>query len=191
MGTPMKHVITASLLLLLMGCGDPYRFSMGEGNFIGAKIRSPLGSVTKGKSVVQLRDTGMISFGRYGVTQFHTTFVLRLDQGEGALLSARGMVRDQIIDRGVTVRFDRDGVVIDSSGKQLLTRKGVGFAQDSLLDVHVYSDAHIFQVVADCDTLIRMRYLRSMEPDEMLLQALPNSTVTLINPVWDYLPWFD
>lgn len=187
----MKHTVTGLLLLLLVGCGDPYRFSMGEGNFIGAKIRSPLSSVTKGKSVVQLRDTGMISFGRYGVTQFHTTFFLRLDQGEGARLSARGMIRDEIIDRGITLTFDRNGVVIDSSGKRLVERKGVGFAQDSLLDVHVYSDAQIFQVVADCDTLIRMRYLRSMEPDEMLLQALPNSTVTMINPVWEYLPWFD
>jgi hypothetical protein len=162
---------------------------MGEANSIQGKIRSPLSSVTKGKSAVQLRDTGMISFGRYGVTQFHTYFALRLDQGEGAKLSARGMVRDEIIDRGLTVTFDRDGVKIDSSGKLLLARKGVGFAQDSLLDVHVYSDARIFQIVADCDTLIRMQ-LRSMEPDEMLLQALPNSTVTLINPVWDYLPWF-
>jgi hypothetical protein len=186
----MMKYASILVLLLLVGCGDPYRFTMGEGNSIGAKIRSPLSTVTKGKSIVRLRDTGMILFGRYGVTQFHTTFFLRLDRGEGAVLSARGMVLDQIIDRGITVRFDREGVIIDSSGKRLLERKGVGFAQDSVLDVHVYSDARIFQVVADCDTLIRMRNLRSMEPDEMLLQALPNSEVSMVDPVWDYLPWY-
>jgi hypothetical protein len=186
----MRTTLVLSIVMLLAGCADPHRFTMGEGNVIQAKIRSPLSSVTKGKSIVSLRDTGMISFGRYGVTQFHTSFFLRLERGEGAMLSARGMVRDRIIDKGMTIRFDREGVTIDSSGKRLLERKGVGFAQDSLLDVHVYSDARIFQVVADCDTLIRMRYLHTMEPDEMLLQALPNSEVTMINPVWDYLPWF-
>ncbi len=185
----MKY-LSILLLLVLVGCGDPYRFSMGHDSAIGVKIRSPLNSVTKGKSLVRLRDTGMISFGRYGVTQFQTRFVLRLDRGEGAMLSSRGLVRDQIVDKGVTVRFDRDGIIIDSSGKRMLERKGVGFAQDSVLDVRVYSDARIFQVVADCDTLIRMRYLKSMEPDEMLLQALPNSEVSMIDPAWDYLPWF-
>jgi hypothetical protein len=185
----MKYALVILLLCILAGC-DPYSFSMGEGNSIGAKIHSPLNTVTKGKSVVRLRDTGIVSFGRYGVTQYHAFFKLRLDRGEGALLSARGNVRDRIIERGMTVRFDRDGVVIDSSGKKLLELKGVGFAQDSLLDVHVYSDARIFQVVADCDTLIRMRYLNTMEPDEMLLQALPNSEVSMITPVWDYLPWY-
>lgn len=186
----MRYALLLLLIVVAAGCGDPYRFTMGEGGVIQAKIRSPLGSVTKGKSMTRLRDTGMISFGRYGVTQFHTTFFLRLERGEGAMLSARGMVRDRIVDRGMSIRFDREGVTIDSSGKRLLERKGVGFAQDSLLEVHVYSDARIFQVVADCDTLIRMRYLKSMEPDEMLLQALPNSEVSMINPVWDYLPWF-
>ncbi|HET6512934.1 MAG TPA: hypothetical protein VFH43_12120 [Candidatus Kapabacteria bacterium] len=186
----MRRLLIVLAIFALTGC-EPYRFSMGEGNVIGAKIRSPLHTVDKGKFRATVRDTGIISFGRYGVTQFHTTFQLRLDRGEGAILSSRGMVRDHIFDRGISLRFDRDGVEIDSSGKPLRTIAGVGFAQDSLLDVHVFSDAHIFQVVADCDTLIRMRYLRSMEPDEMLLQALPNSEVTMINPVWEYLPWFD
>lgn len=189
----MKYKLVIVLLIVMLtvlaGC-DPYRFSMGEGNAIGAKIRSPLGSVTKGGSLVHLRDTGIISFGRYGVTQFHASFILRLDRGEGALLSARGVVREEIVDRGMTIRFDREGIVIDSSGTKLVERRGLGFAQDSVLDIHVYSDARIFQVVADCDTLIRTRYLKSMEPDEMLLQALPNSEITMINPAWDYLPWF-
>jgi hypothetical protein len=186
----MRQITILLAAFTLIGC-DPYHYTMGEAGYIGVTIRSPLNTVSKGKVVTTLRDTGIISFARYGVTQYRTRFFLRLDRGEGAMLSARGIVRDEIVDRGITLRFDRDGITIDSSGKQLVVRKGLGFAQDSLLDVHVYSDARIFQVVADCDTLIRMKQLRSLEPDEMLLQALPNSQVSLINPVWDYQPWFN
>lgn len=186
----MRTLLVLLAVIMVAGC-DPYRYTMGESGMIGVKIRSPLHTVKKGKTISSLRDTGIISFARYGVTQYRTRFFLRLDRGEGALLSARGVVRDEIIERGITVRFDREGVEIDSSGKKLLARKGVGFAQDSLLEVYVYSDARIFQVVADCDTLIRMKHLRSLEPDEMLLQALPNSQVSLIRPAWDYHPWFE
>jgi hypothetical protein len=183
-------IIVLLASIAFVGC-DPYHYTMGEAGYIGVTIRSPLNTVKKGKVITTLRDTGMISFSRYGVTQYRTRFFLRLDEGEGALLSARGVVRDEIVDRGITVRFDRGGITIDSSGKKLMDRPGLGFAQDSLLEVHVYSDAHIFQVVANCDTLVRTKQLHSLEPDEMLLQALPDSRVSLINPVWDYQPWFN
>lgn len=162
---------------------------MGEGNALDAQIRSPLSTVEQGKYAVTIRDTGMLTLSKYSATQYRTSFYLRLTRGEGASLSARARIGTHIEDRGITMRFDRQGVIVDSSGTKLFERRNIGFAQDSLLEVHLYSDSHIFQAVADCDTIIKMR-IGMMESDEMIVQALPNSEVMLMAPNWQFLPWF-
>jgi hypothetical protein len=175
-------------LLLLVSC-NPYRFQMGEGNTIDAEIRSPLSSVERGKYEVTIRDTGILTLGRYSGSQYRMSFYLNLLSGEGATVSARPRVGHIIEDRGITMRFDRDGVRIDSSGVPLIEKKYVGFAQDTMVLVQLYSDSHLFQAISGCDTLIKKK-IAMMESDDIIIQPLPNSEVQLIAPQWDYLPWF-
>lgn len=184
----MKSVLAVVLMLVCAGC-DPYSFRMGEASILDARIRSPLATVDPGKFDFTVRDTGLVTFSRWGASQYVSAMYLRLERGDGMRVSLRPEIGTHIESKGITVTFDRTGSVIDSLGHEIARLPGTGFAQDSLIYLHVYSDSRYLQIIADCDTLLKA-HMRMKESDDIIVQALPSSEASLIAPYWEYLEWF-
>ncbi len=174
-------------MLAFAGC-HPYEFTLGGPDVVSCEILTSLKGVDHNQDVATLRDTAAIDLSYYGATQYHIKMGMMLTLGEGFRILLRPVVEYRDVrDSGIILTATQSGVSLDSGHRQFLLRSDVKVTPNQMIHVALMSENNYMQVVFDCDTIYR-GWTKLKESDDVVVQALQNSQVQVIQPDWGGLP---
>ncbi len=182
------HLVYALLLIVLSyGC-NPYQFVMGGPHLVSCYILTSLPGVDHDANVATLRDTAALDLNYYGATQYLITMGARLDRGDGFRILLRPVVEHRDIpDSGIVLTATTSGVTLDSAGQTILSRPDITISRGQVIHIALLSENNYYQVVFDCDTVIR-GWTKLKESDDVVVQALQSSQVDIVHPDWAGVP---
>ena len=181
------HISFVIVALALVGC-NPYQFIIGGPHIVTAYILTSLPGVDHNSFVATLRDTAALDLNYYGATRYYLTMGARLRSGNGFRILLRPVVEHRDIpDSGIIVTATTSGVTLEDSGRIILSRPDLIVPTGRPIHVALLSANNYYQVVFDCDTIIR-GWSKRKESDDVVIQALQGSTVDLIHPDWAAVP---
>ncbi len=178
-----RFCILLAFILTFAGC-NPYQFVMGGPHIVTCYILTSLAGVNHDENLATLRDTAALDLNYFGATQYQITMGARLDRGEGFRILLRPVVeRKDIRDSGIIVTATTSGVTLEDSGRVFLSRPDITIARGHIIHVTLLSENNYYQVVFDCDTVIR-GWTKRKESDDVVVESLQASKVDVIHPDW-------
>ncbi|MBS1904663.1 MAG: hypothetical protein JSS75_13230 [Bacteroidetes bacterium] len=182
-GTRML-IVCAALAVSVLGCSDPYRFTIASSDPVDCRVFTALHSVERVPYGFQMKPNSVVGMTSLEYTQFIWRGIVRTHGGEGFALLLRPTIEETVRDSGLILHFyTSGGMALDSANTRLERNPAFRFPQDSNALVTIYNDEDFLQVTVGCDTVLRRHSMR-MESDDLGIRSGEGTEVTVLGPVW-------
>jgi hypothetical protein len=183
----LQLVLAVTALILLVGCSDPYRFSVRTPDAMDCRIFTGLHSAEGSAFGFTMQPDAVVGMTSLEYTQYEWRGFVNSHGGKGFRLLLRPKVEETVIDSGLVLLFSSGGGErLDSAGSLLESDPAFRFPQDSSVLVTVFTDEDYLQVTVGCDTVLRRKTMR-MTSDDLVVQTLHGTTLAVYAPLWKRL----